>query len=133
MELFKSGDIKPECVKACPTFGQCRQIALAALAMKLEANSVLRPTGVDFVDENTGEYISEAEYFGATNLSHEAAQMLYEGGVKLASAAESYRDILAKAGCEGPQKITDEFSICTGWIEVKKAISETVEDLEFEN
>lgn len=128
MELFKPGETKQACLDSCPTIEQCKKIALSGLASKLEAGAVLSPCGVEFQDEITGEFISEAEYYGVGDMSREAAEMLYEGGRLLEDSAYKLRDLLVATGCNEPQEVSPGVFICTGSSEIKHAITTTYDD-----
>lgn len=128
MELFKPGESKQACLDSCPTIKQCKEIALSGLASRLMANAVLSPCGADFQDEVTGEFISEAEYYGMGDMSREAAEMLYEGGRLLEDSAYKLRDLLVATGCDEPLEVTPGIFVCTGDSETKHAITSTYED-----
>lgn len=128
MELFKPGESKQACLDSCPTIKQCKEIALSGLASRLMTNAVLRPCGVDFQDEATGEFISEAEYYGVEDMSRETAEMLYEGGRLLEDSAYKLRDLLVATGCDEPLEVSPGVFVCTGNSEIKHAITTTHED-----
>ena len=129
MELFNPGLTKQECVDSCPTYGRCKEIGLRGLFTRVQASAILQPTGADFVDEITGEPLTEAQYFGVDGMSNEAAGMLYDGGGLIEKSARTYRDLLAEGGCTGPREIGEGVSVCTGDISVRIAIDETYEDV----
>lgn len=129
MHLFAPGETKQECVEACPTYALCKKIALNGMAARLQAGAVLYPSGAEFEDEITGEKLTAAEFFGVSDMSHEAAALLLEGSRLIEKSASTFRDLLAESGCDGPREIGEGIVICTGDRGVKEAISETHDDV----
>ncbi len=131
MELFKPGEAKQACIDSCPSIAQCKAIAFAGMASRLQAGSVLSPSGAEFEDEVTGEKLTAAQYFGVADMSHEAAKLLLEGGLLIEKAGYELRDILVAEGCDEPREIGPGVFVCTGAVSAKQAIAETYEDVTY--
>jgi hypothetical protein len=131
MELFKPGETKQECLNSCPTIELCKKIALRGMAARIEAGSVLSPSGAEFVDEITGEKLTAAQYYGVDDMSYEAAELLLEGGRLIEKAGYDLRDILVGEGCDEPREIGPGVFVCTGTKSAKQAIAETYDDVTY--
>lgn len=90
------------CRTQCHRFELAKKMEWTGLAELLLANA-RDDTFTEFEDEH-GQLISAAEYFGAENMSEEAAQLHREAGVALRDAGRGLQTVLLD-GCPGTPQI----------------------------
>lgn len=127
MELFKVGNIKPECAASCPIYQKCSAISAEGTRLGIQAEVELAEAALNTIDNSLTGSIED----NISLLENRIVRIkhLAEAGRLLGGSAENLMGILAREGCDGPHELSDNIAICTGNLAVKSAIAEVYEDM----